>query len=293
MVAALSNTVIEDRDGIVQRDYISYSQAMKKGLTKAHVNKSTVKDQDCRKGGSEDAHESKKNKQKSSATRDIDCLSSVALPHSERPKDQDRSSKEFFHSMCGRDSCLPTPPMSETGAPEGYNEHRQSSINIALEKEACRLKEAAAFRTPKCLGWESLSLQKGFRFCKGGRIPNDGKKYLVRGCTVHFKSQRLKATKLPCCTNWHFEPVEVILFIPQEGVQLNASLDHVGFTRLLDIEPQRFWNEHDFESEETKAEMCKKKQAAFKRVAEVKDVTALLKNCGDGNTLISALLMFA
>ena len=99
------------------------------------------------------------------------------------------------------------------------------------------------------------------------------------------------ASKLPCCGDWHFDPIEVDIHIPKEGIKLNGCIDHVGLSRLLDVQPTKFWSEHEFTCDEDEAEMCATRKAAFEKIAMAKDTTGLLRNCGEGNVLISAILL--
>lgn len=280
---------------IIQDDYISYKSAVDKGLTRAQDNDRPSGSNINRNIIPRQYMEERflKHRKPATPTIESDSDDSNARPGRTAHKKpiSTRSRNEHWSTCCGKESCRTTSPESDTMAQRGYEEGRESVVNMALEQEAATKKESAVFLTPRCMGWESLCAQKGFRYCKGARLPTDGKKYLVRDCTMHLKSQRLMATRLPCCSDWHFDPIEVLLFLPKEGVQLDACIDHVGFTRLLEMEPQRFWAEHDFTSDESRAEMCLRKQAAFKKVAGVRNVTALLKNCGEGNILISAILL--
>ena len=193
---------------------------------------------------------------------------------------------------CGGDTCH----KAATRRSSEVEEELESRLipktrNLPLEGKAAKNFERLTFLKPTCMGWETLSKERGFSFFNGQRVPCDGRKYLVCGCSFKFRTHTVSATKLPCCSSWHFEPLDVEIHVGSKELTFSGSIDHVGICRLLDIQAVDFWNEHESKSNTSTKKLCEKIQNIMNSLERAVDTTALLRNYGEGKILISAIVL--
>ena len=215
----------------------------------------------------------------------------VPFFHADGGFEEGLDEEQYLTASCGGPNCL-TIDRPRGGEPESIPDiNREPLRNHQLERRANSEKESCLFQTPFCRAGESISTNQGFRYKRAVRLPVGGGKFLVRGCSLDIHEQRLLGCKLICCGDWHYHPMTVRVRVPADGVNVNATIDHVCFTRLLEMDARDFWDEHEFHCDEEGAELCLKKIELFNKLKSSKQMTLLMSRPDRDNYLISAILM--